>query len=897
MQKEFALYISILIKSELFNFNRTRVNRLNTESSIMRKYKLFIVILFIWGSINTYALEGYLHQAVWSGTIHITKDVTLAKDSTITITPGTIVAFSPGTKFTLHGKLLANGTTDMPIIFTSSSATPQPGDWDCIYQNALWGSGPESSFSNCVFQYGGGTRNIGEDAMLTFIQGARGTVSNCSFRYSASSGVEINGSEITVNHCSFMNNAFYGLFVSGGHPYITNNTFADNISHAVFMRTVHITSNFTGNTMTNNGTNGFVIRGNDCFSTSDPCSLYNNDGIPFVLEDNQVTYFPLNIYEGTILKFSTTESFGNIGYDAYLYTGAKGGGEYGSIITHGNNDNPVVFTSIYDDTEGGDTNNDENATEPSRGDWGYVKILNGRAELNHTIIKYAGATYPALEFQNGASGWIESCIITESNHVGIASNSTITISNSAISNNTKDGITVTGEACKATITNNNIHDNGGNGITANYHSAPLIQDNEINNNVSSAIYAYSTLIDKPWTNNTASGNDINAITINSISTRGASTFYNPITLPYVIENSMVTYPLLTIKPGSVCKFYATESYSNIGYRAKIYTGNSGFEHQGIIAAGTIADPIVFTSINDDRYINDTRQDGDEIEPLAGDWEGISCSKDTAVFKNCVFAYGGYGSNASMLNISYLYNAIIDSCTFDYSTSSGAKISRGKAIVSNCSFTNSSKGLWLEGSNNDSINRIDACDFYDNDIACYTGCGTYITNSVFSNNNTGVKNYSKLLSLGQNETDSIGNNTFSNNNTYHIENRTNAEIKAIKNCWDSKIAEEIDAKIYDDNESSSYGEVIFIPWINNTPTSIDESSNNSITVFPNPVIDIVYALTDQPILTMSIYSMNGRLLKQVPSKDQINISELVNGVYFLNIKTNSKVVTQKIIKAN
>ncbi len=26
MQKEFALYISILIKSELFNFNRTRVN-------------------------------------------------------------------------------------------------------------------------------------------------------------------------------------------------------------------------------------------------------------------------------------------------------------------------------------------------------------------------------------------------------------------------------------------------------------------------------------------------------------------------------------------------------------------------------------------------------------------------------------------------------------------------------------------------------------------------------------------------------------------------------------------------------------------------------------------------------------------------------------------------------
>ncbi|MCW3788143.1 right-handed parallel beta-helix repeat-containing protein [Plebeiibacterium sediminum] len=861
----------------------------------MRKYKILIAIVFICISIKTYALEGYLHQAVWSGVVYITKDVTLAKDSTITITPGTVVTFSPDTKFTLHGKLLANGTAEMPIIFTSSSADPQPGDWDCIYQNALWGSGPESSFSNCIFQYGGGNRNIGEDAMLNFIQGARGTVSNCSFKHSASSGLEINGSEISVDHCSFIDNAFYGVFVSGGHPYITNNTFTDNTSHAVFMRTVHITSNFTGNTMTNNGTNGFVIRGNDCFSTNDPCSLYDNDGIPYVLEDNQVTYFPLNIYEGTILKFSTTESFGNIGYKAHLYTGAKGGGEYGSIITHGTKENPVIFTSIYDDTIGGDTNNDEDATEASRGDWGYISILNGHAEFNHTIIRYAGATYPALEFKNGASGWVKYSIITKSNNVGIASNSTIIISDSEISDNTKDGITVTSEACKATISDNIINDNGGNGISANYHSAPLIKNNTINNNAYSAIYANSTLIDKPWTNNTATGNYINAITINSISTRKASTFYNPLTLPYVIENSMVTYPLLTIKPGTVCKFYTTESYSNIGYRANIYTGNSGFEDRGIIAAGTINDPIIFTSINDDSYINDTREDGDDIVPVAGDWASISCSKDTAVFKNCVFAYGGYGSTGSMLDISNLYNADINSCSFDYSASSGAKIYRGMATILNSSFTNSSRGILLEGSNNDSITRIKACDFYNNDIGCYTGNGAYITYSIFSNNNTGVKNYSKLLSLGQNETDSIGNNTFSNNNTYHVENRTNAKIKAIKNIWDSNVAAEIDAKIYDDNEYSSYGEVIFNPWITNTPTKVEASNNYGITVFPNPVIDIVHILTDQTILNISIYSTNGQFLKQVQSVDQINISELINGVYILRIQTSSKETIQKIIK--
>ncbi len=863
----------------------------------MQIKKLIITIVLILGSINIYALEGNLYQGVWSGTVYITKDVTLAKDSTITIMPGTVVAFSPGTKFTLHGKLLANGSEGLPIIFTSASSDPQPGDWDAIYQNALWGTGPESSFSNCIFQYGGGTRNIGEDAMLTFMQGAQGTVSNCSFKHSASSGLEINGSEISVDHCSFNNNAFYGLFVSGGHPYITNNAFTNNNSHAVFMRTVHITSNFTGNTMTNNGTNGFVIRGNDCFSTSDPCSLYNNDGIPYVLEDNQVTYFPLNIYEGTILKFSTTESFANIGYRAYLYTGAKGGGEYGSIITHGTEDNPVIFTSIYDDTVGGDTNNDGTATGASRGDWGYIKILNGHAELSHTHIKYGGTTYPTLEFQNGASGWVESCLITESNHVGIASNSTITITNSDISYNTNDGISVTAEACEAIITNNTIHHNGGNGISTNYHSAPLIQDNEINNNTSNAIYANSTLINKPWTNNSASGNAINGITINSISTNGASTLFNPITLPYVIENAMVTYPLLTIKPGTVCKFYATESYSNIGYKAKIYTGNSGIEHQGIIAAGTVANPIVFTSINDDRYINDTREDGDDKEPLAGDWEGVSCSNDTAVFKNCVFAYGGYGSSASMLSVSNLYNVEIDSCSFEYSLEAGAKIYQGKAEISNSSFTNSSKGLLIQGSNNDSICRIKACEFYYNEIGCYTGCGAYITESDFSNNNTGVTNYSKLLLLGQNDTDSIGNNTFTSNDSYHIENRISSKIKAIKNIWDSENAEEIDAKIYDDNEYSSYGEVIFTPWVANPATNIDVLDNCNVTIYPNPVKDLVYIETDQLIMDMSIYSMNGLLLKKLQAVDHINISDLVNGVFLVKIKTNNGEVIQKIIKTN
>jgi outer membrane protein assembly factor BamB len=77
-------------------------------------------------------------DTTWSGRVLIDGSVKVAKNATLTITPGTEVAFvhrdadgdglGDGTLI-VEGELSAVGTRAAPIVFCSAAADPQPGDW------------------------------------------------------------------------------------------------------------------------------------------------------------------------------------------------------------------------------------------------------------------------------------------------------------------------------------------------------------------------------------------------------------------------------------------------------------------------------------------------------------------------------------------------------------------------------------------------------------------------------------------------------------------------------------------------------------------------------------------------------------------------------------------------
>ncbi|NJC89107.1 MAG: hypothetical protein FIB02_11360 [Desulfuromonas sp.] len=77
-------------------------------------------------------------DTVWSGHVLIDGSVKVAKNATLTILPGTEVAFvrrdadgdglGDGTLI-VEGRFIAVGTREAPIVFHSAAIEPQPGDW------------------------------------------------------------------------------------------------------------------------------------------------------------------------------------------------------------------------------------------------------------------------------------------------------------------------------------------------------------------------------------------------------------------------------------------------------------------------------------------------------------------------------------------------------------------------------------------------------------------------------------------------------------------------------------------------------------------------------------------------------------------------------------------------
>ncbi|MCD6359471.1 MAG: lamin tail domain-containing protein [Armatimonadetes bacterium] len=175
----------------------------------------------------------------------------------------------------------------------------------------------------------------------------------------------------------------------------------------------------------------------------------------------------LIIKPGTVLKFGGVKS---------------GISALSKIIAKGTLLNPIVFTSIKDDTYNGDTNQDDNKTLPQAGDWGGIK-LRGEAIFDYVIIKYAG-------------GGEHNALIIEG--------SPITLSHSLIKNNRK-GVFIT--RWSPLIRQNIFTENGEQNHFGRYFAAismrlfakPIIIYNDIYNNQSAGI-SFIDYVPKPVIN-------------------------------------------------------------------------------------------------------------------------------------------------------------------------------------------------------------------------------------------------------------------------------------------------------------------------------------------------------------------------------------------------------------
>ena len=74
----------------------------------------------------------------------------------------------------------------------------------------------------------------------------------------------------------------------------------------------------------------------------------------------------------------------------------------------------------------------------------------------------------------------------------------------------------------------------------------------------------------------------------------------------------------------------------------------------------------------------------------------------------------------------------------------------------------------------------------------------------------------------------------------------------------------------------------------------EEKPNKIIIYPNPVKGLVFIEGNSSILTASVMNLNGQILIRKIVKERINISQLKNGVYFLELCNEKDKSTHKLI---
>ena len=374
------------------------------------------------------------------------KRPTVAAGAILTMEPGVkIIPQSGGfTALEIQGTLNAAGTAGAPIIFTSkndadndTSTTPQKGDW----LNIAFTQGAQVNMDYVEFRYGGqgitlplhemvnivgATVNINhskfENSQNTalhltdssgVIENSIFSDNNCGISVDSTNGVAntayagcfgihttgqiLSSTALEIKNNQFIRNQLIGVEVrSGTAPIINSNIFTDN-GYPIKIESsypVITSSQLVNSTTSSNVLGGIAISGYTHFSQN----YTLKKDLPYILESGGPDMVPyidagatLTIEPGAIFKSNF-----NIGQKPAFVV-------FGRLIASGTPDNLIVFTSLKDDSRGGDTNGDGGATtlQDQEKDWTYIGFKPG-----------SGGNFANVSFYYGGYGASEN--ITES---------------------------------------------------------------------------------------------------------------------------------------------------------------------------------------------------------------------------------------------------------------------------------------------------------------------------------------------------------------------------------------------------------------------------------------------------------------------------------------------------
>lgn len=345
----------------------------------------------------------------------INNDIQVNNNAVLTIKPGTTIKFGPEGSLIIgkasNGTLIANGTIENPIKFTSSALSPTAGDWDGLVFYDKTTSNTSLYYSNIEFA----GRNY-------------------------SSAICLYGADISMNNCTVSYISNYGIDASydsytrkGGFITFENNKLINTKECGLRINVAKLNTIGSSNTFIN--AKGISLEENIMGQLLP--QTWKNLKVPYIIEGRMHVQASLTIAPGTTIKFEK---------GTRLYLDGTLGISPIFIADGGSANTPITFTSTLEN--------------PVAGSWDGLILdkVSKDSKMNFCIVDYAGKAFTyGPESDKGAIS---------------AYSSTISFNNNTVRNSNGYGIYLSGSSRFSSFNNNSISNCADHLILISTHHLP-----------------------------------------------------------------------------------------------------------------------------------------------------------------------------------------------------------------------------------------------------------------------------------------------------------------------------------------------------------------------------------------------------------------------------------------